>query len=114
MGALEPALAVSKSRLSASRAQGGAGARAGAPAGARPRQHAETPDVASLPICGRVLIGRGSDVYDPLCERLSGHGGRCMTGGEVDAMGVCIIRGSAVLRDRADDVIAEIQKILER
>lgn len=29
------------------------------------------------PICGRLLIGQGSDTYDPLCVRPPGHDGLC-------------------------------------
>jgi DNA-binding MarR family transcriptional regulator len=28
-------------------------------------------------ICGRVLVGRGSDTYDPLCVEDAGHDGPC-------------------------------------
>lgn len=27
--------------------------------------------------CGRVLVGQGTDTYDPLCVLLTGHSGRC-------------------------------------
>lgn len=29
-------------------------------------------------ICGRLLVGRGSDTWDPLCALPKGHGGRCL------------------------------------
>lgn len=28
-------------------------------------------------LCERVLVGRGTDQWDPLCGRLKGHEGRC-------------------------------------
>lgn len=34
-----------------------------------------------LPACGRLLVGRGGDTWDPTCTRDAGHGGTCSAGG---------------------------------
>ena len=43
----------------------------------------EPPD---LPICGRLLVGRGSDTFDPRCVKPPGHEGLCLGAKGEDVM----------------------------
>jgi hypothetical protein len=35
-------------------------------------------------LCGRIMVGSGTDTYDPLCELPAGHGGMCKSTAAVD------------------------------
>ena len=41
--------------------------------------------IVSYQPCNRLLVGRGTDTYDPLCALPEGHSGRCLTEEEARA-----------------------------
>lgn len=34
--------------------------------------------------CGRIMVGSGTDTYDPLCVLPEGHGGQCKSPDAID------------------------------
>ena len=34
--------------------------------------------------CGRVMVGSGTDTYDPICQLPAGHGGECKSTAATD------------------------------
>lgn len=44
---------------------------------ANARARAEGQTIALPPTCGRIMVGSGTDTYDPICELVEGHVGPC-------------------------------------
>jgi hypothetical protein len=36
------------------------------------------------PVCGRIMVGSGTDTYDPVCELPEGHDGPCKSSTAID------------------------------
>jgi hypothetical protein len=45
------------------------------------------PQIVAYQPCNRVLVGRGTDTWDPMCALPDGHDGRCLTEREAVARG---------------------------
>jgi hypothetical protein len=41
------------------------------------KQHTAPAEFAVAAVCGRTLIGQGTDAWDPTCQLLPGHAGQC-------------------------------------
>jgi hypothetical protein len=48
------------------------------------------PAQSSTEICGRLLIGQGTDTWDPTCQRLAGHTGRCLIAPDLTDADACV------------------------
>lgn len=44
------------------------------------REREDLPEREDLAVCGRIMVGRGTDTYDPVCELDEGHAGACKSG----------------------------------
>lgn len=42
------------------------------------------PEPAAKGPCGRIMVGSGTDTYDPICELISGHRGSCKSTTAID------------------------------